>query len=89
MMWKRRFERVMFVSKLDLRILLSQYTPKRPWSWLHLDYAGPISGKVFLVLINAYSKWLDVKVVNSATSSATIEHLRSIFSVHGLPETIL
>ena len=44
---------------------------------------------MFLVLIDAYSKWLDVKVVNSATSSATIEHLRSIFSVHGLPETIV
>ena len=63
--------------------------PKRPWSRLHLDYAGPISGKMFLVLIDAYSKWLDVKVVNSATLSATIEHLRSIFSVHGLPETIV
>ena len=63
--------------------------PKRPWSRLHLDYAGPISGKMFLVLIDAYSKWLDVKVVNSATSSATIEHLRSIFSVQGLPETIV
>ena len=56
-----------------------------PWSRLHLDYAGSILGKMFLVLIDAYSKWLDVKVVNSATSSATVEHLRSIFSVHGLP----
>ena len=34
-------------------------------------------------------KWLDVKVVNSATSSATIEHLCLIFSVHGSPETIV
>jgi hypothetical protein len=63
--------------------------PKRPWARLHLDYAGPMYGKMFLVLIDAYSKWLEVKIVTSATSNATIEHLRSIFAVHGLPEVIV
>lgn len=63
--------------------------PKRPWARLHLDYAGPLFGKMYLILIDAYSKWLEVKIVSSATSSATIEHLRSIFSVHGLPELIV
>ena len=56
---------------------------------MHLDYAGPISGKMFLVIIDAHSKWLDVKMVNSATSNSTIEHLCSVFSVHGLFEAIL
>ena len=28
-------------------------------------------------------------MVNSATSDSTIEHLRSVFSVHGLPEAIV
>ena len=32
---------------------------------------------------------LNVKMVNSATSNSTIEHLRSVFSVHGLPEAIV
>ena len=42
------------------------------------DYAGPLFGKMYLVVIDdAFSKWLDVKVVSTAMSSATIEHLRS------------
>ena len=30
--------------------------PKRPWVRFHLDYAGPVRGKMYLVLIDAYSK---------------------------------
>ena len=29
--------------------------PSRPWSRLHLDYAGPVNGKMYLVLIDAHS----------------------------------
>lgn len=29
--------------------------PTRPWARLHLDYAGPINGKMFLILIDAHS----------------------------------
>ena len=63
--------------------------PKRPWVRLHLDYAGPVQGKMYLVLIDAYSKWLDVKVVSTATSSVTIQHLHTIFATHGLPEVLV
>ena len=34
--------------------------PSRPWSRLHLDYAGPFMGKMFLVTVDALSKWLDI-----------------------------
>ena len=44
---------------------------------------------MYLVLIDAYSKWLDVKVVSTATSSATIQHLRTIFATHGLPKVLV
>ena len=37
--------------------------PQRPWSRLHIDYGGPFLGKMLLVTIDAYSKWLDVQVV--------------------------
>ena len=42
--------------------------PTRPWSRLHIDYAGPIDGKMFLVVIDAHSKWIDVFPTNSATA---------------------
>ncbi|KAG1927827.1 K02A2.6-like [Pimephales promelas] len=63
--------------------------PEKPWQRLHVDYAGPFMGKMFLVLIDAHSKWMDVYPVNSATSAATIECLRKSFSNQGLPELIV
>ena len=50
--------------------------------YIHADYAGPFKGKMFLVLVDAYSKWLEVIIT---TSSCTIEHLRQVFAIHGLP----
>lgn len=37
--------------------------PKECWERLHLDYAGPVEGKMLLVLVDAKSKWLEVAVV--------------------------
>ncbi|CAC5412765.1 unnamed protein product [Mytilus coruscus] len=63
--------------------------PSKPWSRIHIDYAGPLYGKMFLVCVDAHSKYLDVHVVNSATSANTIEKLRTMFAIHGLPESIV
>ena len=60
--------------------------PSRPWARLYVDYAGPLMGKIFRVLIDAHSKWMDVHTVASATSHSTISVLRTIFASHGLPE---
>ena len=46
-------------------------------------------GNMFLLIINAHSKWLDVHCVNSATTETTIEKLRATFATHGLPEMIV
>ena len=63
--------------------------PTRPWARLHLDFAGPLFGKMFLVLIDAHSKWIEVFPTNSSTSTVVIEHLRTVFARFGLPETIV
>ena len=44
---------------------------------------------MFLIVVDAHSKWMGVKPVSSATSTATVEHLRSMFSIHGLPEMLI
>ena len=63
--------------------------PERPWSHLHIDYAGPLRGHMFLVVVDAYSKWMEVCPVKSATSAATISQLRAIFATHGIPELLV
>ena len=63
--------------------------PKQPWERLHTDYAGPYESTMFLIVIDAYSKWLEVIPVTAATSSVTIDHLCSMFATHGLPKTLV
>ena len=63
--------------------------PGLPWSRLHIDYACPYKGEMFLIVIDAYSKWLEVHCMKSTTSNATIEKLREIFATHGLPATLV
>ena len=58
--------------------------PRNSWECLHADFAGPFLGKMFLIVIDAYSKWLEVKPLTAATSAIMIEHLRAMFATHGL-----
>ena len=44
---------------------------------------------MFLVVIDAYSKWLEVFPMSTTTSSATISQLRTLFARFGLPETLV
>ncbi|XP_043932327.1 uncharacterized protein K02A2.6-like [Protopterus annectens] len=63
--------------------------PSRPWQRLHIDYAGPFMGEMFLIIMDAHSKWMDAYPVKTPTSTITIECLRKSFSSQGLPETIV
>ena len=54
--------------------------PEKPWTRVHIDYAGPMEGKMFLVIVDAHSKWIDIHITNSSTSSVTIELLRKTFA---------
>ena len=63
--------------------------PSRPWSRIHVDLAGPMQGKTFLIVIDSHSKWLEVCPMTTTTSTATIQHLRMMFSRFGLPETLV
>ena len=45
--------------------------PTRPWTRLHIDFAGLMEGKVFLVVIDAHSKWIEVIPMTTATAELT------------------
>ena len=70
--------------------------PMHPWEWpncawsrIHVDYAGPFHGSMFLIIVDAYSKWIDVHPTKSSTSETTIEKLRVTFANQGLPEILV
>lgn len=63
--------------------------PKGPWERVHIDYAGPVAGSMLLIVVDAYSKWLEVKVTNSTTTAVTIGIMDELFSRHGAPITVV
>ena len=63
--------------------------PSRPWTRLHLDFAGPLENRMFLILIDAHTKWIEATCTSQATSAVVIQVLRSAFARFGLPETIV
>ena len=63
--------------------------PLEPWKRIHVDFAGPFMNKMFLIVIDAHSKWLDVKIMNTITAADTIIELKEIFGTHGLPDQIV
>ena len=63
--------------------------PDKPWTRVHIDYAGPLEGKMFLLIADAHSKWIEIHATSSSTSSTTIELLRKTFASLGLPEVLV
>lgn len=57
---------------------------------VHMDYAGPVHGYNIFILIDAKSKWPEVRLTHSApTSASTIEFLQDIFATHGFPAQLV
>ena len=60
--------------------------PTKPWMEIHLDFAGSLLGRKFMITVGAHSKWPNVLEMSSTTTEKTIEVLRLMFATHGLPE---
>ncbi len=63
--------------------------PSRPWTRIHIDFACPVSGNTYLIVVDAYSKFPEIIKMSSTTSAATIKILRDIFSRYGIPEILV
>jgi hypothetical protein len=63
--------------------------PDRPWQRIHVDFAGPFLGSMFLIIVDAHSKWPEVINMNKTTAAHTIEVLRTVFARNGLPEHVI
>jgi transposase InsO family protein len=59
------------------------------WERVHIDFLGPFMNKMFLLVIDSFSKWPEVYIMNNITSSSTITKLRECFARYGIPECIV
>ena len=79
---------VSFIKKAPAQVPLHPWEwPEHPWFKVHADYAGPFKGKMFLLLVDAHSKWLEVHMVDSSTSAATIEKMKPVICMSWLAST--
>ena len=46
-------------------------------------------GNMFLIIVDSHSKWLEVEVMSSITSEATIEKLQVLFARYGIPQQLV
>uniref|UniRef100_A0A5S6QAL9 RNA-directed DNA polymerase n=1 Tax=Trichuris muris TaxID=70415 RepID=A0A5S6QAL9_TRIMR len=44
----------------------------RPWSRIHIDFAGPLQGKRNLLVVDFHSKWVEVEPVSSTDAKQVI-----------------
>ena len=64
--------------------------PSNPWERIHIDFFGPFRNHMYLIVVDAYSKWPEVIRMSSSTStSETIKVLLSLFARHGLPDKLV
>ena len=63
--------------------------PTVPWDRVHVDFAGPFAGKMFLLVVDAHSKWPEVCIMSTTTATKTVNVLREIFARYGLPQQLV
>ncbi|KAL0810732.1 hypothetical protein ABMA28_010054 [Loxostege sticticalis] len=63
--------------------------PPKPWTRIHIDFLGPIYNKMYLVVIDSSSKWIEVYQVPSTAASTTITKLRELWARFGIPRQVV
>lgn len=77
-------------SKSPKKTTLSSWPiTNKPWERLHVDYAEPINGFYYLVLVDSFTKWPEIYETQSITSTNAIRLLKQSFSRFGLPEILV
>ena len=44
---------------------------RKPWTRLHVDYAGPVKVWMLLIVVDSYSKWINALPTHSTTTQVT------------------
>ena len=63
--------------------------PSKPWQRVHIDFAGPFLNKMYVIVVDAHSKWPEIYEMSQTTSTKTITVLRHLFASYGLPEQVV
>ncbi|XP_062538134.1 uncharacterized protein K02A2.6-like [Armigeres subalbatus] len=86
----KRCESCVTHSKTPSKVPLQSWPlAQSPWERIHIDFAGPINGLYFLIVVDAFTKWPEIRIVRSPTTSAVTEFLDELFARFGVPNVIV
>lgn len=78
----------MFANKQTREPLISHEVPKLPWYTVAMDILE-FNGDNFLVVVDCMSHFPELRLIKRKTTVDVVMALKSIFSIHGIPMSIL
>ena len=60
-----------------------------PWTRIHVDFAGPLDGCYYLIVVDSYSKWPEVFKCKNPNSEVAIRALHELFARFGVVDCIV
>ena len=70
------------MSNPEKSVLIPWSPTNSVWQRIHIDFAGPIKNDQFLVVIDSFSRWVEVFKTKEITSNFVIPKLREIIGPH-------
>jgi len=77
-----------FCSTICKEPMIPHEVPSCPWEKVGVDYFM-VHNRDFLLIVNYYSKYLEIISMASKTTAATTETMQVAFSRHGIPNTAI
>lgn len=60
-----------------------------PWSRIHVDFAGPLEGNYYLIVVDSFSKWPEVFRCKNPTTDFTISALHELYARFGVVDCLV
>ncbi|EYC20763.1 hypothetical protein Y032_0021g408 [Ancylostoma ceylanicum] len=77
-------------SKTPAKVPLQMWkSAQEVWERIHVDFAGPLHGTYYMVVVDAMSKWPEIFELNNITPGTTVKLLKELFARYGNPKTLV
>ena len=68
--------------------MLPHMIPEHPWSQVGADLFQ-FNSQNYLILVDYYSNFIELNLLNTTTSQQVVTHLKSQFARHGIPDRLI
>lgn len=68
--------------------VLRRPLPSEPWEDLAVDFLGPLAGENVFVVVDYYSRYMEIEFMKEITTKKTVFALKAMIGRHGYPRTL-